>query len=208
MHKWLSTWIWNWRNRRSCWPNERLGIYGDDVQCLMSEFAKCVRLMGRCSIEEKVSTNTSLRAEISMLKTSLEELKNLNTCLRDEHCALQLAFSSLEDKLRKVQVTWANVHANMYTTNSINFAPLWTIRDILILFVYRTRIGAWWIVWSNTRRRTPKNSTKRMKVSLSKWIVWDIWFQRVFSGHSISPGRGQQCLVWHSRKWTSEIKCF
>lgn len=39
-----------------------------------------------------------------MLTTSLQELKSLNSCLRDEHCALQLAFASLEEKLRKVQV--------------------------------------------------------------------------------------------------------
>lgn len=48
--------------------------------------------------------NTSLRAEVLMLTTSLQELKSLNSCLRDEHCALQLAFASLEEKLRKVQV--------------------------------------------------------------------------------------------------------
>lgn len=40
-----------------------------------------------------------------MLTSSLQELKGLNSCLRDEHTALQLAFASLEDKLRKVQVS-------------------------------------------------------------------------------------------------------
>lgn len=40
-----------------------------------------------------------------MFKTSLEELKNLNTTLRDEYTALQLAFTSLEAKLRGVQVS-------------------------------------------------------------------------------------------------------
>lgn len=39
-----------------------------------------------------------------MLMSSMQELKGLNSCLRDEHTALQLAFASLEDKLRKVQV--------------------------------------------------------------------------------------------------------
>lgn len=48
-----------------------------------------------------------------MLTTSIEELKNLNTMLRDEHTALQLAFSSLEDKLRKVQV-WFLLISNLY----------------------------------------------------------------------------------------------
>lgn len=38
-----------------------------------------------------------------MATSSLHELKSLNTCLKDEHTALQLAFASLEEKLRKVQ---------------------------------------------------------------------------------------------------------
>lgn len=83
--------------------------------------------MLRFSIDEKVAINTSLRAEVSMLKTSLEELKSLNTCLRDEHCALQLAFSSLEEKLRKVQVTWLACLRSIlsrpryFERNSLNF---------------------------------------------------------------------------------------
>lgn len=52
---------------------------------------------------EQLSLNNTLRAEVHMLTTSLHELKGLNACLRDEHTALQLAFASLEDKLRKVQ---------------------------------------------------------------------------------------------------------
>lgn len=56
------------------------------------------------SIAKHIATEISLRAEITMLTTSLQELKSLNTCLRDEHAALQLLFASLEDKLRKVQV--------------------------------------------------------------------------------------------------------
>ncbi|XP_037027100.1 autophagy-related protein 16 isoform X3 [Bradysia coprophila] len=54
-------------------------------------------------IAEQLSTNNSLKAEVQMLTTSIQELKGLNSCLRDEHTALQLAFASLEDKLRKVQ---------------------------------------------------------------------------------------------------------
>lgn len=61
-------------------------------------------LPGSFSISEHIAVNTSLRAEVLMLTTSLQELKSLNSCLRDEHCALQLAFASLEEKLRKVQV--------------------------------------------------------------------------------------------------------
>lgn len=56
-------------------------------------------------IADHIAVNTSLRAEVLMLTTSLQELKSLNSCLRDEHCALQLAFASLEEKLRKVQVS-------------------------------------------------------------------------------------------------------
>lgn len=52
---------------------------------------------------EQVSVNNTLRAEVNMLMTSLHELKGLNACLRDEHTALQLAFTSLEEKLRRVQ---------------------------------------------------------------------------------------------------------
>lgn len=47
--------------------------------------------------------NNKLKAEVQMLTTSIQELKNLNTCLRDEHTALQLAFVSNEEKLRKAQ---------------------------------------------------------------------------------------------------------
>lgn len=60
--------------------------------------------MYTCRITEQNAVNASLRAEVVMLTTSLQELKALNTCLRDEHTALQLAFASLEDKLRKAQV--------------------------------------------------------------------------------------------------------
>ncbi|XP_054726577.1 autophagy-related protein 16-like isoform X2 [Anastrepha obliqua] len=54
-------------------------------------------------ITEQQIANSSLRAEVDMLKSSLEQLKKLNTTLLDEHTALQLAFSSLEEKMRGVQ---------------------------------------------------------------------------------------------------------
>lgn len=59
------------------------------------------------SINEQRAANNSLRAEVEMLKSSLDQLKKLNTTLLDEHTALQLAFSSLEEKLRGVQVSTA-----------------------------------------------------------------------------------------------------
>ncbi|XP_075147751.1 autophagy-related 16 isoform X3 [Haematobia irritans] len=55
------------------------------------------------SLVEQRNANTSLRAEVQMLKSSLDELKNLNTTLHDEYTALQLAFSALEDKMRASQ---------------------------------------------------------------------------------------------------------
>ncbi|XP_065170258.1 autophagy-related protein 16-1 isoform X2 [Atheta coriaria] len=55
------------------------------------------------SLSESTKLNNSLRAEITMLENNSKELLNLNQMLRDEHQALQLAFTSLEDKLRKAQ---------------------------------------------------------------------------------------------------------
>lgn len=55
------------------------------------------------SLVESVAKIASLQAEVSMLQKSNKELKYLNDTLRDEHQALQLAFSSLEEKLRTLQ---------------------------------------------------------------------------------------------------------
>lgn len=55
------------------------------------------------SLLENIACVTSLRAEIRMYESSIKELQNLNQTIRDEHQALQLAFASLEDKLRKIQ---------------------------------------------------------------------------------------------------------
>lgn len=65
-------------------------------------------------LAEQLLVNMSLRAEVQMLTTSITELKALNSCLRDEHTALQLAFASLEDKLRKVQVRQCGGLSLMY----------------------------------------------------------------------------------------------
>ncbi|XP_069689007.1 autophagy-related protein 16-like isoform X2 [Periplaneta americana] len=55
------------------------------------------------SLAESMAVNTTLRAEIQMYQNSIKELENLNQMLKDEHQALQLAFASLEEKLRKAQ---------------------------------------------------------------------------------------------------------
>lgn len=58
------------------------------------------------SLAEQSTTIHSLKAEVLMYITSIDELKGINTMLRDEHSALQLAFTSLEDKYRKFQVNF------------------------------------------------------------------------------------------------------
>lgn len=56
-------------------------------------------------ISENTALIASLRAEIQMYETNMSELQDLNQVLRDEHQALQIAFASIEEKLRKAQVT-------------------------------------------------------------------------------------------------------
>ncbi|XP_068627159.1 autophagy-related protein 16-1 isoform X2 [Battus philenor] len=54
-------------------------------------------------ISENTALIASLRAEIQMYETNMAELQSLNQMLRDEHQALQMAFSAIEEKLRKSQ---------------------------------------------------------------------------------------------------------
>lgn len=60
------------------------------------------------SLQENSKVIASLRAEIEMYQRSNTELKALNQVLKDEHQALQLAFTHLEAKLRKIQVSTFN----------------------------------------------------------------------------------------------------
>ncbi|XP_043527692.1 autophagy-related protein 16-like, partial [Frieseomelitta varia] len=55
------------------------------------------------SLAESVELNANLRLEISKCLNRERELEGVNQMLKDEHQALQLAFASLEEKLRKVQ---------------------------------------------------------------------------------------------------------
>ncbi|XP_071055414.1 autophagy-related protein 16-1 isoform X3 [Onthophagus taurus] len=74
-----------------------------DLNVLVQEKDKAL-LNRETSLNEQKAANNTLKAEIRMYETSKLELENLNQILRDEHQALQLAFSSLEDKLRKAQM--------------------------------------------------------------------------------------------------------
>lgn len=91
-----------------------------------------------CRISEHITITTSLRAEVVMLTTSMQELKSLNTCLRDEHAALQLAFASLEEKLRKVQVR--STSCSCIDFKSIHLV---CVQFFFFFFFCRTKIGNW-----------------------------------------------------------------
>lgn len=58
------------------------------------------------SLAESIESNIGLRSEIARYKTKEKELENINQMLKDEHQALQLAFTSLEEKLRNQQVNF------------------------------------------------------------------------------------------------------
>lgn len=51
-----------------------------------------------------MEVNANLRVEITKCAGREKELEGTNQMLKDEHQALQLAFASLEEKLRKTQV--------------------------------------------------------------------------------------------------------
>ncbi|XP_071452025.1 autophagy-related protein 16-1 isoform X2 [Hetaerina americana] len=55
------------------------------------------------SLAESSQTIEHLNCQIHALKTNISELERLNQMLKDEHQALQLAFASLEEKLRRTQ---------------------------------------------------------------------------------------------------------
>ncbi|XP_011638759.1 autophagy-related protein 16-1-like isoform X1 [Pogonomyrmex barbatus] len=55
------------------------------------------------SLAESLEANTNLRLEITKCLGREKDLEGINQMLKDEHQALQLAFASLEEKLRKTQ---------------------------------------------------------------------------------------------------------
>ncbi|XP_076682427.1 autophagy-related 16 isoform X4 [Andrena cerasifolii] len=55
------------------------------------------------SLAESMDLNISLRLDLTKSRSREVELENINQMLKDEYQALQLAFTSLEEKLRKAQ---------------------------------------------------------------------------------------------------------
>lgn len=76
-----------------------------------------------------MTINNSLRAEIKMYEASNKQLENLNQMLKDEHQALHLAFTALEEKLKKAQV---NVFYITFITIRRNYCKYL----IFILYVF------------------------------------------------------------------------
>ena len=75
---------------------------GHAVYTVLKFLYYCITLS--FSLEECMELNNTLRTDISKCIMREKELENVNQTLKDEHQALQLAFSSLEEKLRKAQV--------------------------------------------------------------------------------------------------------
>uniref|UniRef100_A0A8D8WTQ0 Autophagy-related protein 16-1 n=1 Tax=Cacopsylla melanoneura TaxID=428564 RepID=A0A8D8WTQ0_9HEMI len=80
----------------------------ENVQLLIDINAKQVERENEITtlknkLQELVMNNTKLRAEVQLYQTNNKELQGLNQMLKDEHQALQLAFTHLEEKLRKAQ---------------------------------------------------------------------------------------------------------
>ncbi|XP_028130460.1 autophagy-related protein 16-1 [Diabrotica virgifera virgifera] len=73
-----------------------------DLNALVQEKEKIIASKN-VILAENAAKMVSLQAEISMLDKSKNELQYLWDTLRDEHQALQMLFTSLEDKLRKAQ---------------------------------------------------------------------------------------------------------
>jgi len=67
------------------------------------------------SLGECLEANFKLKVEIQMYEKNNKRLDTLNSVLKDEHQALQLAFSSLEEKLRKTQVIYLDIYYEYLT---------------------------------------------------------------------------------------------
>nr|XP_033324061.1 autophagy-related protein 16-1-like isoform X2 [Megalopta genalis] len=73
-----------------------------DLNNKLQEITKELQ-MKEAGLAETIEINKNLHAEILKCHTKEKELEIINQMLKDEHQALQLAFASLEEKLRKAQ---------------------------------------------------------------------------------------------------------
>lgn len=85
--------------------HKRRGEYAQQIVDLNSELQERNKVIAEheTKIRKQEETINRLKAEVSLYETHVKELDILNQTIRDEHSALQLAFSSLEEKLRQVQ---------------------------------------------------------------------------------------------------------
>ena len=73
-----------------------------DLNNKLQEMLKELQIK-EASMVESMELNANLRLEVSKCLSRERELESINQMLKDEHQALQLAFASLEEKLRKAQ---------------------------------------------------------------------------------------------------------
>ncbi|XP_071860019.1 autophagy-related 16 isoform X4 [Bombus fervidus] len=73
-----------------------------DLNNKLQEMLKELQIK-EASVVESMELNANLRLEVSKCLSRERELESINQMLKDEHQALQLAFASLEEKLRKAQ---------------------------------------------------------------------------------------------------------
>ncbi|XP_043251614.1 autophagy-related protein 16-1 [Colletes gigas] len=73
-----------------------------DLNNKVQEMTKEIQIKD-ASLAECMEINTNLRLEVTNCLAREKELEGINQMLKDEHQALQLAFTSLEEKLRKMQ---------------------------------------------------------------------------------------------------------
>ncbi|XP_076621850.1 autophagy-related 16 [Colletes latitarsis] len=73
-----------------------------DLNNKVQEMTKEIQIKD-AGLAECMEINTNLRLEVTNCLAREKELEGINQMLKDEHQALQLAFTSLEEKLRKVQ---------------------------------------------------------------------------------------------------------
>ena len=85
--------------------HKRRGEYAQQIVDLNTEVQLCKKTIAErdAKIANQDEIIKSLKVEVSLYVNHIKELDVLNQTIRDEHTALQLAFSSLEEKLRQVQ---------------------------------------------------------------------------------------------------------